>query len=159
MHGLHSFSQEQQKSLFTKMIFEEHELDFRDHIVRSLPSEPQYYERVRELALQKKRYALATLAAYRKDEDVELIKANLLDKESASDALEAIQQFPCPLFSSLLKNKQRDMLRMRKRFNFTQIRFFYMAVVQYQSQQARDMLKYALTHGTKSARQYHSEGI
>jgi len=134
----------------------------RTTLLENLEPKERYYQRIKEIYTEDgEGPALVCLAKYQRATDKNLISKQLLkaDRDEQFFGLKAVRYFPHSAFFPLLQKIHQAEIAKTTGFNYYQLRMLYSAVVQYQTQESKNLLEQTLKNTTAATKQYHSEFI
>jgi hypothetical protein len=132
------------KELDSLLIYQPNKLSARYSAINRAKTTENLYPKIRELVIEEKNQsALVTLAKYRKEQDIEIIKNNRSENDKVESGYYhtyvAISQFPRPEFIPLLEtnlNKTLDNTHFSNEW-----RELYKAIASYKNKKAVELLK------------------
>lgn len=156
----YELNSQQQKEIDSLLIAGKNDSYARQKAIQSLEINAQNYPLLRKLVIEQKNdTALPKLAEYKKEEDLQLIlgfhkiKTEIDEDERLYATYLAVQQFPHPVFFSLLKQEQNKTFNKEGYSN--EWRELYKAVVQYKNQGALELLQLPFIKVYSDIRKYH----
>lgn len=143
---MYELNSNQQKEIDSLLILSKNDSYARQKAIQSLETNDQNYAVLRTLVVEENNsVALPKLAAYKKEEDLQLIldfykvKTGVNDNERLDAAYLAIQEFPHPAFFSFLKEEQSK--TFNEEYFSNEWGSLYEAIARYKNQEAFELLQ------------------
>ncbi|MFK7971733.1 MAG: hypothetical protein AB8F95_15310 [Bacteroidia bacterium] len=144
--------------LFDKKV----QLEARNALLKAIEPLDKYYERLKEIYNKEDNpAALIAISKYKKETDIPLIKTWLSKTQTRDQyyGLRAVIHFPHAEFFPYLKHIHEQEIAKPSGFSYSLNRVLYLAIVQYQNRESRELIEYTLDKATGPALKYHYEAI
>lgn len=157
----YKLNNQQQREIDSLLILSKNDSYARQNAIQSLEINAQNYPLLRTLVTEEKNNAaLPKLAAYKKEEDLQLIldfyktKTDTNEEEKLHAVYLAIQEFPHPIFLSLLKEEQSN--AFDEEYYSEEWRLLYEIIAGYKNREALELLQLPFTKVVSpDIRKYH----
>ena len=118
------------------------------------------YQRIREIAINEKiPQSIVALSKYRKQQDIPIIEDLLKDSETEYWGFRCVQYFPDTVFFKYLINWHSKTIDLKTGFNSPKFRVFYKALVQYETEQSKQIMLQSIRDTKRYGKKLHNKYV